>query len=47
MKRSYGGGERIVIIGTGESAAIAFKYFTNDSRHEIVAFSADAQYIEK
>ena len=36
-------GERVVIVGTGEQAEIAFEYFTNDSPHEVVAFSADPQ----
>jgi sugar O-acyltransferase (sialic acid O-acetyltransferase NeuD family) len=39
-------GERVVIVGTGEQAEIAFEYFTNDSPHEVVAFSADPQFIK-
>lgn len=38
-------GERVVIVGNGEQGAIALEYFTNDSPHEVVAFSADAQFI--
>jgi sugar O-acyltransferase (sialic acid O-acetyltransferase NeuD family) len=38
-------GERVVIIGTGESAAVAFEYFRYDSPHEVVAFSADEKYV--
>jgi sugar O-acyltransferase (sialic acid O-acetyltransferase NeuD family) len=38
-------GERVVIIGTGEQAALAHEYFTHDSPHEVVAFSADAEFI--
>jgi sugar O-acyltransferase (sialic acid O-acetyltransferase NeuD family) len=40
-------GERVVIIGTGEQAAIAFEYLTHDSPHEVVAFSAEEPFIEK
>jgi sugar O-acyltransferase (sialic acid O-acetyltransferase NeuD family) len=39
-------GERIVIVGTGEQAEIAFEYFTYDSPHEVVAFSAEPQFIK-
>jgi sugar O-acyltransferase (sialic acid O-acetyltransferase NeuD family) len=38
-------GERIVIVGNGENGAIAYECFQQDSPHEVVAFSADAQYI--
>lgn len=38
-------GERVVIIGTGENGAIAFEYFSCDSPHEVVAFSAEASFI--
>ena len=38
--------QRIVIVGTGESAAMAFEYFTHDSPHEVVAFSCEAQFLE-
>ncbi len=38
-------GERVVIIGTGENGAIAFEYFSYDSPHEVVAFSAEASFI--
>jgi sugar O-acyltransferase (sialic acid O-acetyltransferase NeuD family) len=34
--------ERVIIVGTGEHAAIAFEYFSHDSPHEVVAFSAEA-----
>jgi sugar O-acyltransferase (sialic acid O-acetyltransferase NeuD family) len=39
-------GERIVIVGTGETAAVAFEYFCHDTRHEVVAFSAEAPFME-
>lgn len=35
-------GERVVIVGTGETAAFAFEYFSYDSPHEVVAFSAES-----
>ena len=38
-------GERVVIVGTGETAAIAFEYFRHDTPHEVVAFSAEAPFI--
>jgi sugar O-acyltransferase (sialic acid O-acetyltransferase NeuD family) len=43
--RPAGPGERVVIIGTGEQAAIADEYLTHDSPHEVVAFSADPQFL--
>jgi sugar O-acyltransferase (sialic acid O-acetyltransferase NeuD family) len=39
-------GEHVVIVGTGEQAEIAFEYFTNDSPHEVVGFSADPQFVK-
>jgi sugar O-acyltransferase (sialic acid O-acetyltransferase NeuD family) len=38
-------GERVVIVGTGETASLAFEYFCYDSPHEVVAFSAEASFI--
>ncbi|MGO9217438.1 MAG: acetyltransferase [Streptosporangiaceae bacterium] len=38
-------GERVVIVGTGETASLAFEYFCYDSPHEVVAFSAEAPFI--
>ncbi len=37
-------GERVVIVGTGETAAVAFEYFSHDSPHQVVAFSTEAQF---
>jgi sugar O-acyltransferase (sialic acid O-acetyltransferase NeuD family) len=34
-------GEKVVIVGTGESAAVAWEYFNYDSPHEVVAFSTE------
>ncbi len=39
--------ERVVIVGTGEFAEIAFEYFTHDSPYEIVAFSAEKAFVKK
>jgi len=38
-------GERVVIVGTGEQAAIAFEYLTRDSPHEVIAFSAEPEFL--
>jgi sugar O-acyltransferase (sialic acid O-acetyltransferase NeuD family) len=37
----------IVIVGVGETADIAYEYFTHDSPHTVVAFAAEAQFIEE
>ena len=37
---------RVVIFGAGKIADEAFFYLTNDSPHEIVAFSVDQQYCQ-
>jgi sugar O-acyltransferase (sialic acid O-acetyltransferase NeuD family) len=39
-------GERVVIVGTGKQAIIAFEHFTYDSPHEIVAFSAEKGFLK-
>ncbi len=38
---------RVVIVGLGETAEIAYEYFTHDSPHEIVAFSAEGAFIDR
>lgn len=38
-------GEKIVIVGTGENAAVALEYFNYDSPHEVVAFSTETHCI--
>jgi sugar O-acyltransferase (sialic acid O-acetyltransferase NeuD family) len=38
---------RIIIIGAGEFAQIAYEYFTHDSQYEVVAFSAERKFIDK
>ena len=35
---------QIVIVGAGESAEIAYEYFTHDSPHEVVAFAVESKY---
>lgn len=37
-------GKNVVIVGTGETAAIAHEYFEHDSPHNIVAFSVEEEY---
>lgn len=38
-------GERVVIVGTGETGAVAFEYLSHDTPHEVVAFSAEAPFV--
>src|SRR5688572_14752350 len=38
---------KIVIIGDGETAELAYEYFTHDSPHEVVAFSVEREYAKK
>jgi len=38
--------KKLVIIGGGETAAIAYEYFTHDSPCEVVAFSVEQQFIK-
>jgi sugar O-acyltransferase (sialic acid O-acetyltransferase NeuD family) len=35
----------VIIVGTGETAAIALEYFRYDSPHEVVAFSTEAAHL--
>lgn len=35
---------KIVIFGVGDSAQLAHYYFTNDTEHEVVAFTVDKEY---
>jgi len=39
--------EKIVIIGDGETAELAYEYFTHDSPHEVVAFCVEREYAKK
>jgi sugar O-acyltransferase (sialic acid O-acetyltransferase NeuD family) len=36
---------KIVIIGEGETAELAYEYFTYDSPHDVVAFSVEKNYL--
>src|SRR5436309_5026461 len=36
---------KIVIVGAGEIAQLAYEYFTYDSPHEVIAFSVEQQYL--
>ncbi|MCZ6512868.1 MAG: acetyltransferase [Nitrospinae bacterium] len=37
---------KIVVLGVGEIADLAHYYFTNDTEHEVVAFTLDKEYIQ-
>jgi len=37
----------IVIVGAGETAMLAYEYFTHDSDYEVVAFVVNQEYISK
>jgi sugar O-acyltransferase (sialic acid O-acetyltransferase NeuD family) len=39
--------EKIIIVGDGETAELAYEYFTHDSPHEVVAFSVEREYAKK
>jgi sugar O-acyltransferase (sialic acid O-acetyltransferase NeuD family) len=39
--------KKLVIVGTGETADIAYEYFTHDSPYEVVAFSVNKEYINQ
>lgn len=38
--------KKLIIIGTGETAEIAYEYFTHDSAYEVKGFSVSKQYIK-
>jgi sugar O-acyltransferase (sialic acid O-acetyltransferase NeuD family) len=38
---------KLILFGEGDYAEQAYHYFTNDSEHEIVAFTADEAYISR
>jgi sugar O-acyltransferase (sialic acid O-acetyltransferase NeuD family) len=38
--------KKLVIIGTGETADIAYEYFSVDSDREVVAFAVEKQYLK-
>jgi len=39
--------KKLIIFGTGEYGELAHYYFTHDSEYEVVAFTADDEYIKK
>jgi sugar O-acyltransferase (sialic acid O-acetyltransferase NeuD family) len=39
--------EKVVIIGEGETAELAYEYFTHDSPYEVVAFAVEHAYAKK
>jgi sugar O-acyltransferase (sialic acid O-acetyltransferase NeuD family) len=38
---------KLVLIGDGETAEMAYEYFTYDSPYDVVAFAVEAQYAKK
>ncbi len=36
--------QRIVIAGDGETAELAYEYFTHDSPHEVAGFAVESAY---
>ena len=38
--------KKLVIIGAGETANLAYEYFTYDSEYEVVAFSVNKEYLK-
>lgn len=45
MPGEAAGGRRVVIVGTGGRAAIAYECFSGDSPHEVAAFSVEAEHL--
>lgn len=39
--------KKLVIVGSGETALIAYEYFQFDSEYEVVAFSVNEQFIDE
>ena len=38
--------KKVIIIGIGETADLAYNYFMLDSEYEVVAFATDKEYIK-
>jgi acetyltransferase-like isoleucine patch superfamily enzyme len=38
---------RLIIVGDGVFAQVAYEFFTHDSRYEVVAFSVEREYVTK
>ena len=43
----YKSGQQLVIIGDGESAEIAYEYFTHDSEYTVAGFAVEAAFRKK
>lgn len=39
--------QKLIIVGDGETAELAYEYFTHDSPHEVVAFAVERAYRKK
>lgn len=39
--------KKLVLVGAGEFAAIAYEYFTRDSEYDVVAYSVERAYLDK
>jgi sugar O-acyltransferase (sialic acid O-acetyltransferase NeuD family) len=39
--------QKLVIVGDGETAELAYEYFTFDSPHEVVAFAVERQFAKR
>lgn len=46
MDKPKKNGEKVIIIGAGEFAEIAYEYFTYDSPYEIKAFTVEKDYLK-
>jgi sugar O-acyltransferase (sialic acid O-acetyltransferase NeuD family) len=40
-------GRRVVIVGDGEFAEIAYEYFTHDSPHQVVGFAVERDFLKR
>lgn len=47
MDKPKKNGEKLIIVGAGESAEIAYEYFTYDSPYEIKAFAVEKEYLKE
>lgn len=45
MDKPKKNGEKVIIIGAGEFAEIAYEYFTYDSPYEVEAFAVESEYL--
>lgn len=39
--------DKLVIIGSGETAELAYEYFTHDSDYQVVGFSVEREFLKK